>query len=116
MRSSCETFATNSRRICSDFFRSESVSSSCTAMSLKVRVSTPISSFDSLSTLSVKSPPATFSAARVRSWMGAIIVFASSRLRSTEMMRPTPIASSMIVSSWLFRSCIVARLSMIYTI
>ena len=112
VRSSCETLATNSRRICSLRLRSSSVSSSCSAMSLNVRVSTPISSFDAFSTLSVKSPEATFSAAWVSSCMGAIMVLASRRLRKMDMTRPTANASTMICRSCALRSRIVSRLSM----
>ena len=93
--------------------RSSSVSSSCEAMSLNVLVRTPISSFEGFSTLSVKSPDATFSAAWVSSCMGAIMVLASNRLRNTDMTRPTASASTIISSSWSFRLRIVSRSSII---
>ena len=80
-------------------------------MSLNVRVSTPISSLESFSTLSVKSPPATFSAARVRSWMGEVMARASIRHSSTEMTRPTTSASTMMLMSCALRLSMVALLS-----
>ena len=84
-------------------------------MSLNVLVRTPISSFEGFSTLSVKSPDATFSAAWVSSCMGAIMVLASSRLRNTEIISPTPRASMIMRSSCSFRLRTVSRLSIMYT-
>ena len=73
-------------------------------MSLKVPVSTPISSREATSSFWEKSPLATRSAPSVSRSMGVIRVLDNRKERSTEMTRPKTRASTMRVMSSLFRA------------
>ncbi len=80
-------------------------------MSLKVVVRIPISSVESTSNFSLKSPLATRSAPSVSFSMGLIIVLESRKLKSTEISSPTRSACKMMMSSSLLRLETVLRLS-----
>ena len=93
------------------FSTSSRVRLSCWAMSLKVPVSTPISSREATSILWEKSPSATRSAPSVSRSMGVISVLDSRKERSTEMIRPKINASTISVISSLLRADTLAPLS-----
>lgn len=103
------------RKSVSSLLRSSSTASSveCStlAMSLNVVVRMPISSVESTSSFSLKSPLATRSAPSVSFSMGLIIVLLSRKLSSTEIRRPTSSACRMMMSSSLLRLETVLRLS-----
>ena len=80
-------------------------------MSLKVLVSTPISSREATSILWEKSPSATRSAPSVSRSMGVISVLDSRNESSTEITSPKTSASTIRVISSLFRACTVVRSS-----
>ncbi len=83
------------------------------AISLKVPVSTPISSVDSTGRAPPKSPAAIFSAPAVSFSMGPTMVLERGKLKSTEIKRPMTRACMMIWKSWLLRPETVSRLSRI---
>ena len=80
-------------------------------MSLKVSVSTPISSREVTSILREKSPSATRMAPSVSRWMGMIMVLDSRKESKIEMNRPKTSDSRISTKIWLIRLFTVVLLS-----
>ena len=87
------------------------VSCSWPAMSLKVSVKTPISSWDTTSIFREKSRSATRMAPSVSFWMGVTMVLDSRKDSRMEMTRPNTSASAISRNSWLVSPLAMALLS-----